>query len=467
MTEKMPGMTPERIAEICGGSYTGNEEAARIEITGAVLDSRRVEPGMLFLAAGGERVDGHSFIPAAYEKGALCVLGEKAPEDTKKPYIRVEDTFAALKKMAEYYRERLDITVVGITGSVGKTSTKECIASVLAQKYKVLKTEGNFNNEIGLPLTVLRLKKEHEVAVLEMGISDFGEMHRLSQIAKPDLCVLTNIGQCHLENLGDRAGILKAKSEIFDFLRENGTVIVNGDDDMLATIGEVKGKRPIRFGKGVQNDVYADRIAEKGLLGSRGLFHTGAGEFAAEIPLPGVHMVYNALAATAVGECLGLSFEQIQKGLQSVRAIGGRGRILEAGGLTVIDDCYNANPVSMKAALDLLATATGHRTAILGDMFELGDGEAALHAQIGAYAAKKGIERLCFIGKLAEHMYREALTVREECPVPNGTIEYYADREAFLSSFTEKPLQNTTVLVKASHGMQFEKIVEVLETGQK
>lgn len=245
----MKNMTPGRMAEVCGGTYYGRDEDRDREVTAITTDSRKAEPGGLFAAIVGERVDGHDFIASVFEKGALCVIAERTP-DAAGNYILVESTLDALKKLAEYYLEQLRIPVVGITGSVGKTSTKEMVAAVLSQKYCTLKTAGNFNNELGLPLTVFRLRDEHEIAVLEMGISNFGEMHRLAKIAKPDTCVITNIGQCHLEFLGDRDGILRAKTEIFDFLREDGYIILNGEDDKLETVTEVRGIRPVFFGFG-------------------------------------------------------------------------------------------------------------------------------------------------------------------------------------------------------------------------
>ena len=210
----MKNLTLENIAKACAGKLVlpDNGETGRKEATCVVIDSRKIEQGGVFIATRVEKVDGHSFIPAVEKAGAMGVVCERAPEECGIPYILVEDSFKALKDLAEFYRKQLSIQVVGITGSVGKTSTKEMIASVLSTKFHVLKTQGNFNNEIGLPLTVLSIREEHEIAVLEMGISDFGEMHRLSKIARPDICVMTNIGQCHLENLGTRKGILKAKS---------------------------------------------------------------------------------------------------------------------------------------------------------------------------------------------------------------------------------------------------------------
>ena len=222
----MKGLTLRRIAEVCGGTYIGRESDQEKEVTAITTDSRKAEEGGLFAAIRGERADGHDFIPSVFEKGALCVISERELPDAQGNYILTESTLDALKAVAEEYLEQLGIPVVGITGSVGKTSTKEMIAAVLAQKYRVLKTAGNFNNELGLPLTVFRLREDDEIAVLEMGISDFGEMHRLAKIAKPDTCVITNIGPCHLEFLGDRDGVLKAKTEIFDFFASERTYYI-------------------------------------------------------------------------------------------------------------------------------------------------------------------------------------------------------------------------------------------------
>ena len=244
----MKGMTLRAMTEAVNGIYHGNGEDYDKEITAITIDSRKVAEGGLFIAIKGERSDGHDFIGQCFEKGAACVISEKELPDEEHSYIQVESSLQALKDLALLYRNNLDVKVVGITGSVGKTSTKETISSVLSEKYRVLKTLGNFNNEIGLPLTVFRLTEDDEVAVLEMGISDFGEMDRLSKIAQPDICVITNIGFCHLENLGTRDGILKAKTEIFNHMNPDGIVILNGDDDKLSTISQVHGKRPLVFG---------------------------------------------------------------------------------------------------------------------------------------------------------------------------------------------------------------------------
>lgn len=453
---RMKNLTLENISRVCKGKLFGknipNTEAACV-----VIDSRKIEPGGIFIATKGERADGHDFIPKVAEAGALGIICEKMLYECRVPFILVENSFQALKDIAEFYREQLTLPVVGITGSVGKTSTKEMIAGVLSRQFKVWKTEGNFNNEIGLPLTVLGIRKEHQAAVLEMGISDFGEMHRLSKIAKPDICVMTNIGQCHLENLGSREGILKAKSEIFDFMNPKGRVIVNGDDDLLCGLKKRGAGKVIHFGLQPGNDVFASDVMSRGLLGTQAVIHMDLEVFPVEIPLPGAHMVYNALAAAAVGKYLGLNREQIREGIAEVKAVGGRSNVLALQEYTVIDDCYNANPVSMKAAIDLLAMALGRKVAVLGDMFELGGKEEEMHAQVGAYAADKGIDMIICVGRLSRFMYEEAAKTGSR-----SRAFYFETREEMQSKLKHMLQPGDNVLVKASHGMQFEKVVEYL-----
>ena len=349
--------------------------------------------------------------------------------------------------------------VVGITGSVGKTSTKEFIAAVLAEKYKVHKTAGNYNNEVGLPLTIFGIQDDDQIAVLEMGINTFGEMHRLSEVARPDICVMTNIGQCHLENLIDRDGILRAKSEIFDFMNPEGTVIVNGDDDKLATIHDVYGKAPITFGMNKDNAIWADHIENRGLLGSRADIHMGDVLVHANIPLPGEHMIYNAMAAAAVGVQFDMTKEEITAGISHVEAVAGRSHLIETGDKVVIDDCYNANPVSMKAAIDLLATAPGRKVAILGDMFELGENERAMHREVGQYAAEKGIDLILCVGGLSSEMYEGAAE-------KGGEARHFEIREALEAVLQDLLQPGDTVLVKASHSMAFENIVQNIQENE-
>jgi UDP-N-acetylmuramoyl-tripeptide--D-alanyl-D-alanine ligase len=533
------------------------------EFLGGVTDSRRIQPGCLFFAVGGQRVDGHSFVASAYEKGAVCCVVSKTPEEAEisfdipreswGAYILVEDVLQALKDIAEAYRRTLSIPVIGVTGSVGKTSTKEWIASVLDEKYSCLRTEGNFNNEIGLPLTLLRIREEHQVAVVEMGISDFGEMIRLSKIAKPDICVMTNIGQCHLENLKDRDGVLQAKSEIFNYMNPEGWVCLNGEDDKLRTITQVHGKRPLFYGIGagkktaeatdgpsvvrigetlarqlpnpageidgndrVEKAVYLTDIKSKGLLGSSALLHisTDTEEETAkvELPLPGEHMVLNAAAAACVANLLGLTLEQIRSGLEKAQSVSGRSHLLSLQNFMVIDDCYNANPVSMKAALDLLMLADTPKAAVLGDMFELGEDSGKLHRDVGVFAAELKIQRLFFIGEQAKEMYigaamhlRNEKTASEQTDGGDETTNnrlavisvadanhinkeyetalyqndkgfetalyhngarvaaWYPTKEVFLDRWHNKDkavCHGYTILLKASHGMGFSELMK-------
>lgn len=465
----MKNITLANAAMVCRGTLYGMEEgsadlAAR-EASCVVIDSRKMEKGGIFIATKGEKVDGHSFISSVAGKGALGVICERKPENCQVPYILVEDSFKALQALAEFYRRQLSVLVVGITGSVGKTSTKEFIAGVLSEKYSVLKTQGNFNNEIGLPLTVLSIREEHQVAVLEMGISDFGEMHRLSKIARPDLCVMTNIGQSHLENLGSRDGILQAKSEIFDFMDPDGYILVNGDDDKLSGLSQKGNHAPLHFGFDPANEIYASHVLNKGLHGTEAVIHAKVNHYdltiTVEIPLPGEHMVRNALAAAGVGFLMGLDGKEVAEGISHVKSVGGRSHVIELAGCTLIDDCYNANPVSMQVALDLLATVQGRKVAILGDMFELGEGQERFHGDLGAYAVDVGIDLLICAGRLSAHMYERGKRQKEEKQA-DMEIYYFPEREEMLSRLSGLLKKDDVILVKASHGMQFEKVVEAI-----
>lgn len=454
----MKQMTLENICKACGGSYYGPSENLSKEVEGITIDSRKAEKDWLFAATVGERVDGHSFIEGCYEKGALCCLGERPPVSETHSYIQVASTFQALKDIAEFYRSTLAIPVVGITGSVGKTSTKEMIASVLGVKFNTLKTAGNFNNEVGLPLTVFNIREEHEAAVLEMGISDFGEMHRLSKIARPNLCVITNIGLCHLEFLGDRDGVLRAKSEIFDFAAEGYKAIVNGDDDKLQTLKFRSDLDCTTFGMDSSNDVYAKNVENLGLDGLKCSISTPVGEFDTHIHIPGIHMVYNALAGTCVGLSCGLTLDEIKTGIENAQTISGRNNLIHTKNYTIMDDCYNANPVSMKASLDVLSTAVGRTVAILGDMGELGTNERALHYTVGEHAAIKNIDLLLCVGTLSEEIVNGARSVK-----PDMDVTLYDTKEKLLEKLPELLNKGDSILIKASHFMQFDKIVKALE----
>lgn len=498
-------LTIREIAEACGGKLMiqGGKADDSSHVSSVVIDSRQVEPKGVFVAVVGEKVDGHTFISSVFARGAILAVTQKTPkqvaaeaeeaqrEGSRDPakapgeqtgpqaggeacewgcYLLVEDTLQALKQIAEAYRKKLNVKTVGITGSAGKTSTKELIAAVLAKRYRVLKTQGNFNNEIGVPLTLLRIRREHEVAVVEMGISDFGEMHRLSRMVRPNVCVITNIGQSHLNHLIDRDGILRAKSEIFDYMAEDGQICLNGEDDKLAPLEEIKGRRTHFFGLGgnPREEVSMAEIQGRGLWGSDAVLVMGgedSGALHAEqervhIPLPGEHMVLNAAAAACVGKVLGLTPEEIRAGLADVSAVSGRTNIIRTTHYTVIDDCYNANPASVKAALELLAMADTRKVAILGDMLNLGEESDRYHEESGRQAASLGIDHLVCVGEESRHMFRGAREQGHE----QIRISWFPDAEAVLAALETDcggliP-EGSSVLIKASHDMRFAKILD-------
>lgn len=455
----MKNMSLQKITAACGGTYCGSADLSEREVSSVVIDSRKAEKDSLFVAIKGARVDGHSFIPQVMKKGALCAVSEQDLGDVPYPYIKVGSCEQALKDIAEHYRRSLDIRVVGISGSVGKTSTKEMIASVLGQKFNVLKTEGNFNNEIGLPLTVFNIREEHEIAVLEMGISHFGEMTRLAKIARPDICVITNIGVAHIESLGSRDGILKAKTEMFKYMNPEGTIILNGDDDKLRGFVPENGVSPVYFGLDPSCPYHAEKTENKGLRGTDAEFVTPDSRFRAHISIPGGHMVYNALAGIAVGTALGMTPDEMARGIEALVPIAGRNNLIETERWSIIDDCYNANPASMKSSLDVLACADTRTVAILGDMFELGASEKEMHYEVGAYAAEKGISVLICIGGLSAETARGA---RESSDGAAMEILHYSTKEDFFKEMNDVLKKDDTILVKASHGMEFTEIVNFL-----
>ena len=419
----MKGMTLRAMTQAVNGIYHGNGEDYDKEITAITIDSRKVAEGGLFIAIKGERSDGHDFIGQCFEKGAACVISEKELPDEERSYIQVESSLQALKDLALLYRNNLDVKVVGITGSVGKTST-----------------------------------------------SDFGEMDRLSKIAQPDICVITNIGFCHLENLGTRDGILKAKTEIFNHMNPDGIVIVNGDDDKLSTISQVHGKRPLVFGISNKDGVYADNIKSLGLDGTSFTIHgiktsDNYSTFDLTVPVPGHHMVYNAMAAALVGSVLGLSSIEIERGVKNLKTIAGRNNIIKENGFTIIDDCYNANPVSMKASLDVLDTAIGRKVAILGSMFELGENEKQMHYDVGMYLGTKDIDVLITAGDLAAQIAAGTRAYIDTNYNAHGCeVHDFETRDDMLKCIGHILKTGDNILIKASHGMEFTKVVEALKT---
>ena len=447
----MKEFTLGEIAKACGGKFIGDRSRLLETISSVVIDSRKVVEGSLFVAIKGERTDGHLYIEKAYDSGAVCVVSEQVV-DYDEPYILVDSSEQAIKDIAETYRGLFpNIEVVGITGSVGKTSTKEMISAVLAKKYVVHKTQGNFNNELGVPLTLLSMPEDTEVAVVEMGINHFGEMTRLSKMVRPTVCVLTNIGCCHLENLIDRDGVLKAKTEMFKYKADDAEIIVNGDDDKLATIENYT----YRFGLNASNDFYAEDLENDGDNSISFTLCRGGERYAAMVPALGNHMVVNALGAAAVGTALNMEMSEIIEGFKDYQAVGGRARLIETEIVRIIDDCYNANPNSVKAALDTLKTMKAkRRVAVLGDMKELGENELALHCEVGEYAAKSGIDVLITVGELAKSLYDGAEGIEKHS---------YDTVTAALDEIEDILHKDDVVLVKASHSMHFEEIVKYLE----
>ncbi|MCI8775820.1 MAG: UDP-N-acetylmuramoyl-tripeptide--D-alanyl-D-alanine ligase [Oscillospiraceae bacterium] len=425
------------------------------EITSISTDTREISENCLFIAIKGERFDAHDFIPEAIKSGAAAAVSER--EIAGQPCLIVDSTRKALLDIAGFYRKRFTPFLVGITGSVGKTTTKEMIALVLSEKYETLKTQGNFNNEIGLPKTLFRLEKSHEAAVIEMGMSDFGEIERLSNTACPDMAVITNIGFSHIENLGSQEGILKAKLEILSGMSENSPLAVNGDDSYLSPLKQ-KLERPV-YTFGIENekcDFRGTEICESEDTTSFTVSYPG-GKIRAEIPCIGRHNVMNALAAFSVGTLAGLSPKEIVSALKKYKSDKMRQNIVKKGENTIIIDCYNASPDSMKASLKVLSSVKtdGRKIAVLGDMLELGKQSAALHTLVGEYVSNAKIDKLFCFGHESKFIAQKAA----ESGIDSEFTENKDELTNYLKSYI-KP--GDTVLFKASRGMKLEEIIEKL-----
>lgn len=453
---RMKPLTTEEIARVTAGQYVGPPEGKTVEITGVVRDNRQVSAGNLFVCIPGTRADGHDYAPAAFAAGAACCLAERELPDAAGPYVLVDSTLRAIRALAAHYRTLFDIPVIGVIGSVGKTTAKEMTAAVLSRKYVTLKTPENLNNELGVPLTLLGLREEHEAAVIEMGISDFGEMSRLAEMVRPDICVMTAIGYCHLEALGDLHGVLRAKSEVFDFMDAGACAVMNGDDELLA--GFTPGVRKVTFGFGPDCDYRAAHVENQGVDGISCEIQTPDSKFVTHIPGFGRHLVLAALAAAAVGRELGVDDAQISAGIAQYGAVGGRSNLVATGYIRIINDCYNANPNSMAAALRALSELAGRKVAILGDMMELGQASEQLHREIGTLAVQQGIDCLICCGPQAESIYKGLIATGEK-----REAWFFPMKEALLSVLPSLIHAGDNVLVKASHGMHFETLVAELE----
>lgn len=455
--------------------------AEQIPIEGVVIDSRQSRPGALFAALRGERVDGHSFVEQAFQAGAAAALVERpipgfALVDTVEPgpvqqiarpvVVRVSSTLRALQELAHARRMMYPgLRVVGITGSVGKTTTKEAVAAVLAQRYSTLKSEGNQNNEIGLPLTLMGLGAEHQYAVLEMGMYDLGEIKTLCDIARPQIGVVTNVAPIHLERLGTLDRIAQAKAELVQALPEGGTAVLNGDDPRVLGLASQTKARTITFGLGEGNAVQARDVRSYGLQGvawtahiaDRGLFPQAEGSYPLSLATIGKQSIAAALAAVAVGLAEGLEWPQVARGLlaqgQGLRLVPKRGM----GGATLLDDSYNAGPASVLAALDLLSELSGRRLAALGDMMELGSEEYQRHVEVGRRCAQV-LQVLVAVGIRGRWIGESAL----EAGMPAEAVHIVDSNAAAIEVLAPLLGQGDTLLIKGSRSMGMESIVNAL-----
>ena len=446
----MGNITLRQAALWCGGQV--EEKYADVTFLGANMDSRKILPGQLFVALTAER-DGHDFIPMAMQKGAAAVLCQRSCGDI--PAIIVEDPRRALGDIARQERKRIGMKVVGVTGSVGKSTTKEMIANVLEGTYRVEKTPVNQNNDIGMPMAILAMPEDTEVAVLEMGMNHFREIAYLSSIARPDVAVIINIGTMHMEYLGSQEGILQAKLEILEGMQKDGTVIFNGDDRLLWGQREQLQHIPTYFGR--ENEAAQVRAVavteDPGMLGFR--VEAGNVSIGIELALDGQHYVSDALAAVSVGLQFGVAPEKIRENLARFRNLAGRQEILEAKGVTIIKDCYNAGPESMKAALDVLGNRPGRHVAVLGDMLELGASTQAEHYRIGRIAAEKA-QLLFAYGPNGDRVISGAITGG----MPDTRAMAFDDHDKLASVLRRMVKPGDVILFKGSRGMHMERALE-------
>ncbi len=439
----------QQAAQWCGGRI--DPKYKDVAFDGACNDTRKLEPGQLFLALQGAR-DGHKFIPTAMEKGAAAVLCTHCTEDI--PAIIVEDVRIALGQIAAAQRQRLGMKVVGITGSVGKSTTKEMVAAVLSRGYRVSKTPVNHNNDIGMPMAILEMPEDTQVAVLEMGMNHFREIAYLTNIAKPDVAVIVNIGTIHIEHLGSREGILKAKMEILEGMRPHGILFLNGDDDLLRREQEQIRIPTALFGQEHEDcQVLAENVQHMpGGLAFQ--VKTATGSFMVELPLEGGHYVPDALAAISVGLHLGITPLQIREALGNFQNLAGRQEIFETDGYTIIKDCYNAGPESMAAALNVLGNRTGRHIAVLGDMLELGVSTQAEHYKVGRIAAQKAQILLAY-GPNSSRVLSGAYTGG----MTQARAKAFTDRDKLITTLKHMAKPGDVILFKGSRGMRMELIL--------
>lgn len=456
-----PGLTVEEIASVTGGRRISGDPGAIIELFGT--DSRKMEPGALFIPLKGDRFDGHLFIARAESAGAAGALMEKGSSAMPAGIcVEVSDTLRALQDLAAHARKRFSGPVIAVTGSNGKTTTREMIGAVLARKFRVLKTEGNLNNHIGLPLILLKLVPGVQAVVLEMGINHPGELTRLCEIARPGIGVITNIGESHLEGLGSLEGVARAKGELLDFLAD-GTAVLNHDSPHFDLLAErQKGKR-VSFGFSVKADVRGEKFQESE-GGIRMEVRRGSLRFPVSAPIPGIHNGSNALAAAAVGLELGIAPEEITAALAAFTPVPNRTEIVVLGsGLKILADFYNANPSSMEAALKTLSAlgkAEGRKTAaVLGGMLELGVASPGLHRRLGQTAAREKIDRLFLYGPEAKTVLEGAV----EAGFPESSAAVCGSHREIADAVKSLEAGKTMVLIKGSRGMKMEQVLDLLK----
>ena len=451
----MDKITVNDIITATGGKLIcGSKDAYAQNVS---IDSREVTNNTLFVALKGENSDGHNYIEKAFENGASLVISEKDIMGNG-AVVKVDNSSKALGQIAKFYKKKLNLKTIAVTGSVGKTTTKDMLSAVMNMQYNTLKTEGNFNNELGLPLTILRLKKTHEAAVLEMGMSEFGEIDYLADIARPDVSIITNIGMSHIENLGSQEGIFKAKTEICNYFNKESLLIVNADDKYLQKALNFKGFSVV--GYGIENDCQykARDIENLGLEGTRFSVDIYEREYHIHVKTPGVHNVYNALAAIACGVHYNIGPNKIIEGIENFSLTKMRMSVEKAGNVTIINDCYNSSPDSVNAALKVLSTQDTRKVAVLGDILEMGEFAKDAHYKIGEWVAENKIDVLLTAGENAKFIAEGT---------KNSDIYSFDTTDELVLNISKFIKENDTVLVKASRGMHFEKVVEKITEDNK
>jgi UDP-N-acetylmuramoyl-tripeptide--D-alanyl-D-alanine ligase len=444
------------ITKAVGGKLINCSED--LNIYSISTDSRKISKGDLFIALSGENFDGHKFVDASIKDGAIAALVSKEI-NVNCPQIIVDDTMKALKSLASYYRSKFEFPIVAVTGSTGKTSTKEMISSVLEEKFSVHKTQKNFNNEIGLPLSIFNMESNHQISILEMGMNNLGEIKRLADIARPSVGVITNIGTAHIENLGTRENIMKAKMEITTYFDEKCTLIVNGDDEYLSSIANKPYKviKTSLYGKGDYNAFSINNLGEEGVefvanyRGDNHLFR---------INVPGTHNVYNALAAIAIGDIFNLSLEEIKEGILKFKPVGSRMNIISLeNDIKIIDDCYNANPESMKASINVLSSFNERRRiAVLGDMFELGEFSEEAHREVGKHLRGR-CDLVVTVGESSRYIFEES-----KVDINSRHFNTKEDACLYINSIIK---EKDVLLIKASRGMKMEDITNSIIEDRK